>query len=264
MNDLLGVEHKMLCYRSKPDLREACGTTLMHPSATRSIRIPDAVNDPNEVMRAILSQYAKLIKARADKVRNQTKSAGKPDMRTGWLLWQESLRQFMYFEEEMLPPNPRDYYAVWMKSGGGVRKTSRNLWIYEKRTRAKRYSLTTAAGAKIQPYFDVPAPDDPNLYLFTVIGELLDTGLVRVWLTEATAREIKRLAGTLDSSVISQTILRIASSVKAHPDTSKPMDIEKGVALLITPEAYEALTSALPGVNDDHRFQLLASVLSTQ
>ena len=35
----LGVEHKMLCYRRKGAIRNICGTTLMHPSATRSIRI---------------------------------------------------------------------------------------------------------------------------------------------------------------------------------------------------------------------------------
>src|SRR5436309_1575427 len=36
----LGVEHKMLCYRSNTDLAEACGQTMMHPAATRSIRVP--------------------------------------------------------------------------------------------------------------------------------------------------------------------------------------------------------------------------------
>ena len=36
----LGVEHKMLCVKSNKKIKEYCGTTLMHPSATRSIRIP--------------------------------------------------------------------------------------------------------------------------------------------------------------------------------------------------------------------------------
>jgi hypothetical protein len=88
-------------------------------------------------------------------------------MRTGWLLWQESLRQFLYFEERMRIPDPDDYKAQWVDSGGGARKGSRNLWIYDKRTERKMFSVTTTAGAKIQPYFDVPPPDDPNLYLFT-------------------------------------------------------------------------------------------------
>src|ERR1700754_205278 len=199
MRDLLGVEHKMLCYRKKPNIAEACGQTLMHPSATRSIRVPSTDTDPDEAMRDVLTQYADFIEARRSKVREQSKVKGEPDMRTGWLLWQVSLRQFLYFEEEMLPPNPDDYKADWNKSGGGARKESKNLWIYEKETGRKRYSITTEAGAKIQPYFDVPPPTDPNIYLFTVIGEIIDTGIVRVWLTEATARELKALIGSLDT-----------------------------------------------------------------
>ena len=30
MHGNLGVEHKMLCYRSKPSILAACGTSLMH------------------------------------------------------------------------------------------------------------------------------------------------------------------------------------------------------------------------------------------
>src|SRR5947209_15506954 len=52
----LGIEHKMLCYRSHVNLAEACGRTLMHPSATRSIRIPSTEADPDEVMRDVLIQ----------------------------------------------------------------------------------------------------------------------------------------------------------------------------------------------------------------
>lgn len=46
----LGVEHKMLCYRSGLNLLDACGKTLMHPAATRSIRISSIEADPNEVV----------------------------------------------------------------------------------------------------------------------------------------------------------------------------------------------------------------------
>ncbi len=60
--------------------------------------------DPNEAMRDVLGQYAKLIETRRAKVQEQSSTKAEPDMRTGWLLWQESLRQFLYFEEEMLPP----------------------------------------------------------------------------------------------------------------------------------------------------------------
>lgn len=195
-HESLGVEHKMSRYKSSVDLAEACGKTLMHPSATRSIRVPPVTTDPNSAMMDVLTQYAELIRARREKVQVQAPGNEEPDMRTGWLLWQDSLRQFLYFEEEMLAPDPADYFAEWRsRSSGGSRKSSTNLWIYEKDTGKKRYSVTTEAGAKIQPYFDVPPPNDPNLYLFTVIGEIIETGLVRVWIMEATAREASRRTG---------------------------------------------------------------------
>jgi DNA modification methylase len=260
-HNLLGVEHKMLCYRSKPDLRDACGTTLMHPAATRSIRIPTDSVDPNEVMRDILTQYGALIRQRRDKVVQQASSSGSPDMRTGWLLWQENLRQFLYFEEEMLVPNPDDYYAVWKPSGGGSRKESKNLWIYETETGKKRYSVTTSAGAKIQPYFDVPSPTDPHLYLFNVIGEVLNTGFIRVWLTESTKRELERLVGSLDTTVVSETILKVVAELAEVPTSESSDNFEMGYSLLVTREAYAALQEKLSGVNDDHCFRLLAQYL---
>ncbi|GMV93800.1 MAG: hypothetical protein AMXMBFR82_35780 [Candidatus Hydrogenedentota bacterium] len=262
MHDLLGVEHKMLCCRSKTNLDEACGTTLMHPAATRSIRIPSTRN-PNEAMRDILRQYADLISQRRERVREQATSSGEPDMRTGWLLWQESLRQFLYFEEEMLPPDPDDFRAKWVESGGGNRKKSKNLWIYEKETGKKRYSVTTSAGAKIQPYFDVPPPDDPNLYLFTVIGEVIDAGLVRVWLTESTARELESFLGSLDSDLLSSKIFEAAEAMRVLDDLGEA-ETESGVPVFISVEAYEALHSTIDAVNDDHLFQLLVRYLRHQ
>ena len=256
----LGVEHKMLCYRSGVNLLDACGKTLMHPAATRSIRIPSTDADPNSVMHEVLSQYAQLIEARRQKIQEQSASRSQPDLRTGWLLWQESLRQFLYFEEAMLPPVPQAYEAKWVESGGGSRKRSKNLWIYERKTGVKRYSITTQAGAKIQPYFDVPSPTDPNLYLFTVIGEALDTGHVRIWLTEATAREMERLIGALDTQTISQAILQQAE-VAPRLARIEISQTEVAEAVLITTEAYQALQTVFPGVNDDHSFRLLAQVL---
>src|SRR5258708_23564242 len=135
MHGNLGVEHKMLCVRSSGDIRESCGTRLMHPAATRSIRIPDE-KDPTKAAHAVIEQYAAVILQRASRGKENT-GGSSADMRTGWLLWQESLRQFMYFEEEMRPPDPNDYYAEWKESGGGIRKKSRNLWVYEKATDLK-------------------------------------------------------------------------------------------------------------------------------
>lgn len=250
----------MLCYRSSVNLADAYGQTLLHPSATRSIRVPSTAIDANQAMRDVLEQYADFIRARRVKVK-ENMEWGEPDMRTGWLLWQESLRQFLYFEEEMLAPNPDDYFAQWRKrNAGGARKESTNLWIYEKETGKKRYSVTSEAGAKIQPYFDVPPPTDPNAYLFTVIGEIIDTGLVRVWITETTARELQRLLHTLDTARISQTISRAATAI-SQMNYGERAEVEVAVPIVITEEAYHALQSALSGKSDEHNFQMLVQYL---
>jgi hypothetical protein len=259
MHDALGIEHKMICYRSHVDLLEACGRSLMHPSATRSIRVPSPDTDPEVAKRDILQQYADLIEMRREKVR-EAAGGREPDVRTGWLLWQQSLRQFLYFEEEMLPPNPDDYTASWRRSGGGIRKESRNLWVYERETGKKRYSITTAAGAKIQPYFDVPPASDPNLYHFRVIGEVIEAGLVRVWVTEATERELRRLLGELDTERLSAAIVEAAAAV-SRMDVVEQARTETAHALIVTETAYLALHEALPGVSDEHSFQLLAQHL---
>src|SRR2546425_7095566 len=46
----LGVEHKMLRVSSDTPMKSRCGTSQMHPSATRSIRIASTDVDPNEVI----------------------------------------------------------------------------------------------------------------------------------------------------------------------------------------------------------------------
>lgn len=61
MHDGLGIEHKMLCVRSNRGVKELCGTTPMHPAATRSIRIPSLSADATEVAAEVLRQYAALI-----------------------------------------------------------------------------------------------------------------------------------------------------------------------------------------------------------
>lgn len=257
----LGVEHKMLCYRSKPSVEEACGTTLMHPSATRSIRLPSLDSDPNEVMVSVLTQYGDLIKERTKKVNSQNKTGKPEDMRTGWLLWQASLRQFLYFEEPMSIPDPGLFEARWVERDSGTeggRKGSKNLWIFEKSTGRKRYSITTSAGAKIQPYFDVPPPTDPNVYVFTVIGEQIIAGKVRVWLTEATIRDLNRIFGTLETDALSQKIIEAASKVTVTDVTNFSADQqEPGGEVTLDEEAYTALVQAFPGVSDEHSIRLL-------
>ncbi len=213
-------------------------------------------------MTNLLTQYADLIRARTDKVLSEYGKPGTPDMRVGWLLWQESLRQFMYFEQQMIAPDPNDYYAEWVDSGGGVRKKSRNLWIYEKETGKKRYSVTTEAGAKVQPYFDVPPPTDRNLYIFTVIGEEIKVGLVRVWVTESTYDELKRLIGDLgDHERLTQAIKESINRIP-RGESAGSINVERGCSLILGADAYQALTEAVGGVNDDHSFRLLARALS--
>lgn len=255
----LGIEHKMLRVQAA-DIRQVCGTSPMHPAATRSIRIPDE-KDPTKAARDIIGQYAALIRQRAEMVK---KNAGgqEPDMRTGWLLWQDALRQFLYFEEEMLPPDPGDYTAEWKESGteGGLRKTSRNLWVFETETGRKRYSITTSAGAKIQPYFDVPPPTEKNLYLFTVQGEVLENGMVRLWITRSTARIIERALGHLNGETISAAILEIANAQPPIPTAPQRIE-DTAVEILITQDAYAALQNNFAGLSDEHMAQLFAEYL---
>ncbi|SRR6266487_2100839 len=255
----LGVEHKMLRYRSHTEITRACGETRMHPAATRAIRIPRGRVSAERAMRDILQQYGDVIQRRTDKVRADAPKGIKPDMRTGWLLWQDSLRQFLYFEERMTVPNPNDYVAQWVDSGGGGRLASRNLWIYDRATHRKRFSVTTSAGAKIQPYFDVPLPNDPNVYLFTVIGEVILKGRIRCWVTRTTLDDLRNLLGKVDSETIGRAVqkhIRKLPVAEAGPPVQDPAE-----AIEISAETYGLLTSRLPGVNDDHCFQLLIRTL---
>ena len=156
----LGLEMKLLRIPglNRKPLKSVCGTTLMHPAATRSIRIESTDLPPENVMRDVFAQYADLIRDRTERVHKAATNV-KIDMRTGWLIWENSLTEFLYFEERMLPPDPDKYFAQWNKTPArGTRKASKSLWIYEKETKQKRYSVTTSAGIKIQPYFDVPSP----------------------------------------------------------------------------------------------------------
>jgi hypothetical protein len=256
----LGVEHKMLCKTSDKSLLTWCGTSPMHPALTRSIRIPSLDEDPDVVMRDVFAQYAELVKARTEKVR-ETSGGQLPDMRIGWLLWQESLREFLYFEYPMSVTNADDYWAEWRETKSrSSRKGSKNLWVYHKETKQKRYSVTTEAGIKIQPYFDVPPPNDPNLYRFIVQGEDVAQNLVRLWITLATARELERLVGELnDSERLSKTILEAAAKIRAVEDEGVVADADAR-SILITKDAYIAL-EAVEGVSDEHRLQLLAAYL---
>jgi hypothetical protein len=263
MHESLGVEQKMLCVKSDKSIREYCGTRLMHPSATRSIRVPSTEGDPTVAARDLVQQYADLIEERRQRVAENAPGEV-PDMRIGWLLWQVDLVEFLYFEKEMLPPDPDDYWAEWHERKSGNRKPSKNLWVYETETGVKRYSITTSAGAKIQPYFDVPAPNDPNLYFFRVQGEEVENGLIRVWVTPTTALILNGLLGSTDTNVVSDAIISRAREVRTLKEKQAEylQTTETARPLYITKQAYTALKDAFDGVSDEHMLQIFVQSVS--
>jgi len=253
----LGVEHKMLRITRSGSILQECGTTKMHPAGTRSIRIPNEF-DADLAAANILAQYSELIETRANAVResNDGKAA---DMRIGWLLWKDGLDEFLYFEVEMVKPRISDYYAEWnVTPARGARKESRSLWIYEKETGKKKYSVTTDAGVKIQPYFDVPPPSDKNLYHFKVQGVLVDGGLVEVWLTKSTAKYLELLYGALDAKTLSNAIL--AFNPEARTEAAKEFFVGEDIAVpvRISVRAYKRLWQIFSANSDEDLLQQFA------
>lgn len=160
----------------------------------------------------------------------------------------------------MTPPDPANYWAEWnVTPVKGSRKASKSLWIYENETGKKRYSVTTSAGVKIQPYFDIPSPKDPNFYFFRVQGETLENDLVRLWVTGATARELRSLVGSLDTDAISSAVLNAIKRMVAS-DSSLESGGNVAESIVLTKHAYGALTE-LEAVSDEHRIQLLIRAL---
>ncbi|MBK1642147.1 hypothetical protein CKO12_09710 [Chromatium okenii] len=260
----LGVEHKMRCIRKNSAIQDVCGTTLMHPAATRSIRIPEGEPNPNKVSEHILTQYAELIAARTKKV-SEGHSSGHTDMRIGWLLWKELLDEFLYFEEPMTPPKPSHFYANWnVTPERGARKATRSLWIYEKDTGIKRYSVTTTAGAKIQPYFDVPSPRDPNLYYFRVQGNVIDINVVEVWITRSTAKFLESHVGSLDFEILSQRILQYNPVQNKETSSYYAKATDLAIPVKISLEAYNHLKSKVASyISDEQVIQIFAQSMTS-
>ena len=258
----LGVEQKLLrCGNLRGrSIKTVCGTTLMHPSATRSIRIEDVDQAADTVMQEVLEQYNSLIDERTENVRKSAPEVN-PDMRIGWLLWENTLREFMYFEQRLSKLNVTDFYADWNETPPkGARKGSKSLWIYERNTHQKRYSVTTSAGIKIQPYFDVPSPTDPNLYYFRVQSEPVDSDTVNLWVSSATARSLERILESLEKEVVSDIILEVSRDLfKGLTDNKIEDDV--AVPIRVSTKAFEALCSTWDGVSDEHRVQLLIESL---
>lgn len=259
----LGVEIKLLrisVLNGKP-LKSVCGTTLMHPSATRAIRIDDTDLPAKDVMKNVFKQYAELIGQRTLRVQEKAPRV-KPDMRTGWLIWEDTLSEFLYFEEQMVAPKSESYFAEWNETPArGVRKPGKSLWIYDKRTKQKRYSVTTSAGIKIQPYFDVPPPADENLYYFRVQGEPVGPDTIRLWIAGSTARALKAKLGSLDREVVSSAFLR-ALKRSTFDATVVVGEDDLAVPMAISLEAYSQLKNTWEIVSDEHGAQLLLKALS--
>lgn len=260
----LGVEQKLLrCsgLDGRP-IKSVCGTTMMHPSATRSIRIDDTNVAAEIVMRNVFEQYAELIKIRRQKVLE--KSPGiEPDIRIGWLLWEDFLTEFLYFEQQLEAPKPDDYYAEWNETPPkGARKGSKSLWIYDRSTNQKRYSITTSAGIKIQPYFDVPSPSDENLYYFRVQSEPVNQDTIQIWVSASTARAIERIVGSLEKDMVSKAIIEAAKK-KKDTEINFSEDDELAKPIQITRQAFEIFKSVWIGVSDEHRAQLFVESMHT-
>lgn len=295
----IGVEQKAMARKSSQPIKDACGTTLMHPAGTRAIRIPRE-DDPTQAARDILTQYGALIARRhllvsvVDQFNNShldrtdavrllqekggysrqgaekripaiaipgTEGVKDVDLRTGWLLWQNSLREFLYFEEPMTAPDPSAFVAEWReREGSGSRQGSRNLWIYDKASGEKHFSVTTEAGAKIQPYFRVPGPTDPHLYHFVVQGELYGDGLVRVWLTPTTAAMLRSHVGELNPETLAAAVTSAKFDKVVRVEAAGSVG-PLAVEVLVSPDIYERLKVEFGGVNDEHNFKQLVEVL---
>lgn len=252
----VGIEQKMLKINNSSPIKDACGTRKMHPAGTRSIRV-DSGWEPDYALKSVLEQYCELVDSRALEVAKSTGACvDEVEMRIGWLLWKQKLDEFLYFEQVMDKPDFRDYYAVWQRNPArGARKASSSLWIYHKETGVKQFSVTTDAGAKIQPYFEIPPADDPNLYHFKVQGVTEGGDLVKVWMTKSTANYLSMLVGSFDSEVVSKAILDFDwSSVESGKnDFVSPRDI--AMPLYVSEKAYKKLKLHYGEVSDEYLFQ---------
>ncbi|MCY3957229.1 MAG: hypothetical protein OXG65_02940 [Chloroflexi bacterium] len=263
-HDGLGVEFKMLRVsqlRGRP-IKEICGTSRMHPAATRSIRIEDIDLPPEDVMADVLTQYSELIRERTERVKSDS-SDGRADMRTGWLLWEPELQEFLYFEERMERPNPEKFFAEWNETPArGIRKASKSLWIFDRVTGSKRFSVTTSAGIKIQPYFDVPPPNDPNVNYFRVQSEPLGEDTIVLWVSESTAALLREVIGSTDRQAVSDAV-SIASDFGASDVSAESSSSSFAVPIHISKEAFDVLISTWDAVNDEHLIQKLIDALKS-
>jgi hypothetical protein len=95
--------------------------------------------------------------------------------------------------------------------------------------------------------------------LFTVQGEEdVEQNLVRLWITIATARELEKLVGGLDTDRLSSLIIEVSANVEVIEEDGVVVEAE-AQSILITKPAYAALVEAFERVSDEHRIQLLTA-----
>ena len=257
----LSLEHKMIRCSETQAIKEHCGTDMMHPALTRRVTLPDA-GDAEEAMNLVIQGYQLVLNDRIKKVRAISKEKV-AEIRTGWLLYESSLSEFLYFEEKTENLDPSKHRAVWKERiahGEGGRRSNKNLWIYNRSTGRKVWSVTgVGAGTKIQPYFTVPAADDQNLCYFRVQGEPAPGENVRIWITEPTANNLIRILGGLEAGLISNAIHNAPKSESVQECETAEEPVHQ---IIIPKSAYISLVDKFRGVSDEHRFQLLYQKLS--
>lgn len=194
----LGVEMKLLGRRSPVSDQ---GKRLMHPSATRAL-VFNPADGAEACKNAVLRQLGALIGAFRKRVAATCQDAD-PIIRWGVLLWGESLEEFLYFEEEMIEPDPTQFTAEFVTSTHRGKPTA-NLHIFERSTGIKRYSVTKPEkGAKLQPYFDIPT-GGRGAYIFRVPVD----DRKPVWLQAETVEALKTAASGVDLDTLIIRLLR--------------------------------------------------------
>lgn len=161
----------------------------------------------------------------------------------------------------MQKPNPQNYYAEWNETAArGARKPSKSLWIFDKSTNKKCYSVTTSAGIKIQPYFDVPPPNNPNLIYFRVQSEPFDDDTIILWVAAATAARLKDRLGSIDKEIVSKAVFE-ADEKERHDEGFTIDDLQSAIPIYVSKEDFDLLINNWEAVSDDHRIQLLIQSL---
>jgi hypothetical protein len=255
----VGLEQKMLRFDRGDSIATACGKWLMHPSLTRSIRVDQSM-EANEAMVSVLGQYSALLDARRAKVESRYQGDKQIELRTGWLLWRSDLTEYLYFEESANAPDTSVLTAEWVKNEQtGQRKPSTNLWIYDRETGQKRYSVTTVAGAKIQPYFQVPTIDDPNLVHIDLRHD--DAGNPVAWVKKKTAERLERLLGS--GWTVTDLENAIALARASNGDAHEGVDLEHARQITLSAPSRDLL-DLVAGPTDDVRMDQVLDQLEEE